>query len=177
MTEPTDGAVTGSTDSSGRIDRHLQRELLERMREAYPEGVNIFGNLPFGHVAMKLAANLTYLEQHGLCDAGIHWNMSGGFGTTYQKITARGIDFLEQDGGISAILGTVVVKLHADTLRDLIVDHIQKADLPAAEKRTLLKQVTNLSEAGLRMATTDLFQEGLHRIPDVATWLGKLLGL
>ena len=40
------------------------------------------------------------------------------------RITAKGIDFLEDDGGLSAILGVVTVKLHADTLREMLAKKI-----------------------------------------------------
>ena len=49
-------------------------------------------------------------------------------------ITAKGLDFLEDDGGLSAILGAITVKLDPDDLRALIAARIEESDLPTRTK-------------------------------------------
>ena len=51
-----------------------------------------------------------------------------------QGITAKGIDFMMQDGGLSAILNTKIVKLHPDTIRDLLQNRIQASSLENKEE-------------------------------------------
>ncbi len=68
------------------------------------------------------------------------------------SITAAGLDFLADDGGLSAILGVVTVKVHADTIRDLIAAKIDTADLPVEKKSALKKQLAALPETALRAA-------------------------
>jgi hypothetical protein len=70
----------------------------------------------------------------------------------------------------------VTVRLHADTIRDLIEAKIEAASIPAEEKSRLRKALANLSEASLKAATTDLVKLGLDRLPDAVHWLRFLLG-
>ena len=69
-------------------------------------------------------------------------------------ITARGLDFLADDGGLTAILRTVVMKLHADTIRDMLLAKADASGLPAPEKSALRKQIGNLPAAALHSPTT-----------------------
>jgi hypothetical protein len=57
------------------------------------------------------------------------------------KITARGLDFLEDDGGLGAILNVVTIRLEADTLRQLLETKINASDMPEADKQTLLAKL------------------------------------
>ncbi len=41
------------------------------------------------------------------------------------RITAKSIDLLEDDGGVSAILGVVTAKLHEDTIRNLVLAEVK----------------------------------------------------
>ena len=165
---------SGPEESDGPIDRALQLELLQQMRQAYPRAV---GFAPPQAEELKFAANLVYLEEHGLCQSGVSVfaNQSPHF--QYSTITARGLDFLAGDGGLSAVLGVVTVRLHADTIRALIADRIDAAPLPASEKSALKHALSLLSEAGLRAATTDLVRRGLDHLPDAIGWLHTLRAL
>ena len=55
--------------------------------------------------------------------------------------TGNGMDFLADDGGLSAVLDAVTVKLHENTLKKLIANRISESDLPASEKSQLLDQI------------------------------------
>ena len=88
--------------------------------------------------------------------------------------TPAGLDFLSEDGGLSAILGVVTVKLHADTIRDMIAAKIEAAPIPANEKSALKRHLAALSETGLKAATTDLVKIGLEHLPDAIHWLQTL---
>jgi hypothetical protein len=157
------------------LDRAVQRQILELLRKHYPLSVH-----PVRELGLEKgvgAANLCYLEEHGLCKSGIQFDAGGGFSFTPSTITAAGLDFLEDDGGLSAILGVVNVKLHADTIRDLIGAKIETSPMPAEEKSKLRKVLAGLSEAGLREATTELVKIGLNHLPDAAHWLHFLTPL
>lgn len=71
-------------------------------------------------VTNKAPQTLQYLEEHGLCKSGVMIGADGHLALGESRITAAGLDFLEDDGGLSAILGVVTVRLHADTIRALI---------------------------------------------------------
>jgi hypothetical protein len=116
----------------------------------------------------------TYGGMHGLCESGVIIGVDGHLAFGQSIITAAGLDFLEDDGGLSAILGVVTVKLHADTIRDLIDAKIETSSLPAEEKSKLRKALAGLSEAGLREVITGLVKIGLNHLPDAAHWLHSL---
>jgi hypothetical protein len=118
-----------------------------------------------------------YLEEHGLCNGGVQIGSDAHFMLGASSITAAGLDLLADDGGLSAILGVVTVKLHADTIRDLIAAKIEASAMPAEEKSALKRRLTTLSQKALEAATTDLVRTGLDHLPDATHWLSKLLGL
>jgi hypothetical protein len=130
------------------MDRAVQRQILELLREHYPRSVTAAHDLELG--TQQAAANLRYLEEHGLCKSGMKLGEGVSVQFSQSTITAAGLDFLENDGGLSAILGVVTVKLHADTIRDLIGEKIETSSMPAEEKSKLRKVLAGLSEAGLR---------------------------
>ena len=154
------------------LDRAVQRQILELLREHYPRSVTAAHDLNLG--AQQAAANLKYLEEHGLCKSGMKLGEGVSIQFSQSTITAAGLDFLEDDGGLSAILGVVNVKLHADTIRDLIGAKIETSTMPAEEKSKLRKVLAGLSEASLRAMTTDLVKSGLDHLPNAAHWLRSL---
>ncbi|HEX4112706.1 MAG TPA: hypothetical protein VH020_09245 [Stellaceae bacterium] len=157
------------------LDRALQRIILEELREQYPQSTELFTALP--GTEESRVANLCYLAEHGLCESGIILSADGFISTSEARITARGLDFLEDDGGLAAILDTVTIKLHADTVRDLIAVKIERAALPEPEKSALRRHLTSLPGAALQAATTELVKSGLDHLPDAIPWLRTLVGL
>lgn len=71
------------------------------------------------------------------------------------------MDFLADDGGLSAILGVVTVKLHDETIRDLIAARIQDSNLPPEEKTGLLTQLRELRGESIKHLTLKLLDAGL----------------
>ena len=75
------------------------------------------------------------------------------------------MDFLADDGGLSAILGVVTVKLHEDTLKELIGQRIAESDLPASEKSRLVDQLKSLPGYTIKHLTLKLVDAGLESWP------------
>ncbi|BBF84896.1 hypothetical protein DLM_1272 [Aquitalea magnusonii] len=137
-----------------KLDRELQREILNALARAYPEDVDqywIFNNLNAEwHDKVELfESNIQYLIEHALVEPKNH----------RYKATAKGMDFLQQDGGLSAILGTVTVKLHADTIRDLLEIRIMESQLPAPEKKRFVDQLKELPGEALKTLTNKLIEK------------------
>lgn len=162
-----------SDQGGGPINRELQRNLLLAMRDRYPNRLHQ-PTIPGDVTVSAFHANLLYLEEHGLCEAGLGETMSGYFNLSGAKITARGLDFLADDGGLSAILGVVTVRLHADTIRDLIAAKIEASTIPEPEKASLKKRLAALPEMALGVAAKDLVRQGLDHLPDVVHWVRAL---
>jgi hypothetical protein len=150
-----------------RLDRAYQRELLEKLATVYPEVLDNRSMLGSrgSEEGARYTANIAYLEQHGLVAVQTtgessklkHWGLP--------CITARGMDFLADDGGLSAILGTVTVKLHEDTLKELIGQKVSESDLPAPEKNRLLDQLKSLPGDAIKHLTLKLVDAGLANWP------------
>jgi hypothetical protein len=153
----------------------MQRALLVQMRDEYPDSLD-FLPLQGTYPTKAIHANLLYLEEHGLCESSLSRNMVGFSYIGGARITARGLDFLADDGGLSAILGVVTIKLHADTIRDLIATKIEATNLPAPEKSALRRHLAALPEMALRAAATDLMRSGLDHLPDAIHWLRTIAG-
>src|SRR5258706_3276536 len=155
------------------LAREKQRDLLLQLREFYPGSATFRSKT--NEELHEIAINLKYLEEHGLCISGVNVGLDGHMMLSASCITAAGLDFLEDDGGLSAILAVVTVKLHADTIRDLIGAKIEAAELPPEEKSTLRKRLAALPEAALTEATKNLVRLGLDHLPDGVHWLVRLL--
>lgn len=158
-----------------KLDRSEQRYLLEELAKVFPKAGNpVLQDDPKNE---RQDATLRYLEQHGLVqnvrmgiDASSGLRVSLGY-----AITAAGLDFLADDGGLSAILGVVTIKLHDDTIKELIAQRIQQADIPATEKKRFLDQLRELPAETTKHLVLKLVDMGLEAAPQAMGLLGKYL--
>jgi hypothetical protein len=156
-----------------KIDRSLQRDVLEILAASYGssnpdnQGVKALSDDP-----QKLAANLRYLTEHGLIEGGFR-PLSDGSGKwsivpNLMHITARGLDLLEDDGGLSAVLGTVTIKLHPDTIRDLIEARLAALPIPDEERQSLIARLRKASATALQNISIRLMEQGLETMAKTA---------
>lgn len=88
-----------------KLDRNTQLKLLEFLSLRYPCVAHSIDLPEELSGAEKVFANASYLHEHKLIELEI--GRAQGFGAAEfgsAKITARGIDFLASDGGLTAIL-------------------------------------------------------------------------
>lgn len=76
---------------------------------------------------------------------------------------------------LTAILGVVTVRFHADTVKALLLDKIETSDIPKEEKSRLKKHLATLSGEAWKEAGKYLMQQGLHHLPDAVGWLYKMI--
>ncbi|ENT4818504.1 hypothetical protein ACFFX4_000027 [Citrobacter farmeri] len=147
-----------------KFDRKIQHDFLMSLYESYPHGM--IGTVYFDFMsrfgdADNATANLLYLESHGLITTNIREIRHRFFDVNHEhlKITSKGIDFVRNDGGLSAILNVQTVKLHRDTvvvLEDLIaISSMNEADKEKA-KSTLGELSTEALKTVVQTATTAL---------------------
>ena len=163
-----------------KLDRDLQRKVLENCASIYPQLADpkkLMAECGIRPDSDEAIANIAYLAEHGLVSCELRRYSSGPPALSTCAITARGLDFLADDGGLTAILGTVVVKLHADTIRDMLLAKAEASTLPAAEKTALRKQIEAFPAAVLQAAASRLTQEGLAHVPDILQWVRSVAGL
>lgn len=142
-----------------KLDRTLQLQILERLRDFYP------------HPDMKIMktdlakhddfyGNIYYLREHGLIEP--KFGSSRPNEVLLARITHLGLDFLEQDGGIGAILKTSSVKIiNVQDFLALIEDQVVNSDLPEAEKKGLLDRLKTFSTPVLQ----NVLAEALKKLP------------
>lgn len=145
-----------------KLDRELQRAILQCLAEAYPRGTSAVYSIDPDEE--RVIANLCYLEELGLLESGVKLGINSGT-VTRAKITARGLDFLQDDGGLSSILGVVTIKLHEDTLRQLIEARILGADIPEDEKTGILQALKQAPAESIKHLTLRLLDSGLEQLP------------
>lgn len=169
------------------LDRKLQKRLLNKLKDEYP--LYRAGLFSSENIRSAQSINLHYLEEHGLVELErsrpkfLSGNANPALATRSAepltgaaKITNRGWDFIENDGGLSAILDTVTVKLHADTIRDLIDTKIVESNaIPEQEKPALREALKGMKEEGLKQLTTRVISYGLDQGAITAQQLGQWL--
>lgn len=159
------------------IDRKLQKEILDQAAKHYPNGM-VIGRMPEfnGIDDQRLTANLLYLEENELIQPkSFSITINGSITLMRVQITHRGLDFLQDDGGLSAILNVVTVKFEADTLKALLTSKINSSDEPDEKKSELLKAVEELPADGLRHLMTRVLDKGMDSIPHFMPYLTQAL--
>lgn len=111
----------------------------------------------------NLIRNLFYLEEHSLISILIISQYEDSLlpESSQINITAKGIDFIENDGGLSAILNVVTVKLHSETIQQLLTAKISEADIPEEEKNKLKEALKTVQNSALETLT----EKAIETIP------------
>lgn len=156
------------------LDRDFQRYLLNDIASVYPQAADI--KRSYGEPSdNRLLVNLSYLHEHGLVDFKRTEFIDKSIKMHSATITARGLDFLAGDGGLSAILNVVTVRLHEDTIRDLLIQRIEAAPGDASVKQNLIAKVRELPAEALGKLTIDGLDAALRKTPDLLELLRGLL--
>lgn len=155
------------------FSRDKQRELLTQLAAVYPNAVDGM-DLGSGRDDPVALRNLAYLAEHGLVDAKLV-GMDGGKIVVYATCTARGLDFLAEDGGLTAVLGVVTVRLEAETLKALLAAKVESSDLPAEEKSRVKALLQKAGEEGLKKAATLLVEQAMKHAPEAFRLLQSAL--
>lgn len=147
-----------------RFERNRQRKILEILLKSYPARLpidawnEIYTMFDGPDQHYDYYANLLYLEEHELIKSGIT-KVSHSFMYSQQDIfiTAKGIDFIQQDGGLSAILNVQTIKFHRDAvivLEDLIAMSNMTNEQKEKAKSTLGEMSTEALKTAVQAATT-----------------------
>lgn len=162
------------------IDRGLQHYILCELRDAYPKSVDYSEKYDYGSDEYnKFVANLVYLRSHGLISKdsildskSIHINNP--YQPAYASITHTGLDFLEDDGGLSAILNTVTVKFETDQLKQILESKINKSDLPKDKKSSFISIIRDLPAESIKQLTKRAIDYGLDNTANLIELLKSL---
>ena len=108
------------------MDRELQRQLLAGLAAAYPATVDPM-ELGLNSDDPRWTFNAMYLAEHDLVDAQVVRDLTAGDVIARARITAKGLDFLQDDGGLGAILNTVTVRFEVVDLALVGGAHVSEA--------------------------------------------------
>ena len=103
-------------------DRNIQRELLQYLCDIYPDSADSSFSKTFSEKfggTNTFTANILYLADHGLIEARLSNEIDRRLPSvmdSFTKITSKGIDFIRDDGGLSAILNVQTIKFHRDAV-------------------------------------------------------------
>ncbi|MCL6236989.1 hypothetical protein M5F66_01300 [Acinetobacter sp. ANC 5033] len=149
------------------LDRDLQLELLNKIAGCYPFVWMDYERKPDTEEYFKIAINLNYLKGHGLLSedsTSVRHSTSGSGGGNLliikPKITESGLDFLKDDGGLSAILGVVTVRFEADTIRTILQLKVDQSDLSPADKKKLHDVLQELPAENIKHLSTKIVDVG-----------------
>lgn len=151
-------------NSNDKYDRALQIEILKALYNASP--LELSGreyddfSEAFGSEE-NFVANLLYLEGHKLIVSGVQVG-SGSFTTHLGrlKITSNGIDFIRNDGGLSAQLKIQIVKFHDSTIVAL-EDILTLSNLPEEQKKGLVARLRELPADAIKHLTLQLLTKAV----------------
>ncbi|WP_298235898.1 hypothetical protein [uncultured Azohydromonas sp.] len=158
------------------MNRELQLTLLQQLAAAYPEELDP-RQLGMSNDDRAWNFNAMYLHQHGLIHARWTDMLSRGRQIHLAGITAKGLDFLQDDGGLGAILGTVTVRFEAETLQALLAAKVQASALPPEKKSKVLGALKQLGADALKEVSKRLLDAALDQAPDVLQQLPQMLDL
>ena len=150
------------------LDRRLQYAILCELRNAYPNEAPVHRLFCFED-SQHFFGNLIYLRGHGLIEGEILPGMIDleTMNVMLQEmITPTGLDFLENDGGLSAILGGDIVGFDNHDLQQLLaaIDRLQASQEAKEEfKQTL----SSLPAEGLKNIYSLLLIQGLDNLSSV----------
>ncbi|AGJ86700.1 MULTISPECIES: hypothetical protein [Klebsiella/Raoultella group] len=144
-----------------KFDRKLQREILQACVDSYPSTPlpERFNNTLVAECAQddiqKLIANIYYLFEHDLIYINNKSMMHDILIIGEISASAKGVDFMLNDGGLGAILNVQTIKFHRDAvvvLEDLItisnMDDEQKDQAKSSLGELSIKTLESVVQAG-----------------------------
>lgn len=156
------------------LDREMQLAILTELSEVYPASIRMDEKYEFGtDIYRKFVANLAYLEAHKLISEKsiLMPNTYGDYNAipNISAITHTGMDFLADDGGLSAILGTVTIKFEAEQFRTILESMILSSNLPTERKQTMIDTLRELPAESIKHLTTRIVDVGWDNLDSLMT--------
>lgn len=156
------------------LDREMQLAILTELSEVYPASIELDEKYEFGtDVYRKFVANLAYLEAHKLISEKsiLMPNTAGDYNAqpALSAITHTGMDFLADDGGLSAILGVVTIKFEVDQFRTILESMVLSSNLPTERKQTIIDTLQDLPAESIKHLTTRILDVGWDNLDSLMT--------
>lgn len=159
-----------------KFDRELQKHILGVCIACYPRcsATEEFSSpiMPFDED--KILANISYLAEHNLITIFPRRTDERYEILDHLRATASGIDFMLNDGGLSAILNVQTIRIHRETVTAL-GDIIALSNLPEPEKAGIVSKLQQLPSAAIEHLTKELVVKGALSLPAALPLIQKFL--
>lgn len=131
----------------------LQRDMLEYLRDNYGRP-NRFDD----HFRSSEGFNINaqYLREHELIKGSFPVSVNPRAKIVNVTITAKGLDFLEPSGGLTALMNTRTIRFDEETLRQVMQVAIDTLDATQETKQTLAAKVRTLPIEALKAGALKL---------------------
>ena len=159
-----------------KLNKEIQIKILEACAETRPDRAYFSQRLDrFGGKDVFIA-ELQYLIDHELVEAYISHGLDITTFSDGVRITTKGIDYLSKEETIGKELGIVTIKLHEDTIKQLIEAKILASDLAQPQKLRFLDRLRSLPADATKHLLLKLVDAGLENSPKLLPLLQNLLG-
>jgi hypothetical protein len=139
------------------LDRELQKSILQVLSDNFPQYTRLRDRYSSTASEQDEIYNLYYLRGHGLVEIKLD-DLNR---VPPARITSAGLDFLAGDGGLTAILGVVTIKLHDDTIRALLIERVDAAEGEQSVKSEMKAQIRRLPAEMVKSVMMKLVETGL----------------
>jgi len=135
-----------------KLNRQLQKKILQALQEVYPDSL-LVAALPEFQQGREFMGNLFYLQEHGLIEGGDIREPGQCRSMVDAQITRDGLDFLENDGGLGAILAMTSVVIESEDMIRSITAGLKRSKLDDGKQLVILQSVAEMNIDSLK----DLF--------------------
>ncbi|MFA9394779.1 MAG: hypothetical protein ACERJ1_08715 [Halodesulfovibrio sp.] len=140
-------------------DEFFIRKKRPTTRELAKEGI-FFPQLEEEEVTESVTQAIQYLAENELIES-----RKTGYSVSPEIcITAKGIDFLKEDGGFSAKLKTVTVKFDPESTQELIKYLIRSSQMEKNEQNKIIEKVKHLPQTATEKLLDKITDAGLGAI-------------
>ncbi|MDR1946620.1 MAG: hypothetical protein LBQ51_05580 [Desulfovibrio sp.] len=150
------------------IDQELNKVILAHLREhPAPQPSGVWRDFARSNGdEKKLLEHMLYLEEHGLIRSGVVRSADGNHmvNTGVMNITAKGRDVLAADGGLSAVLNTVTIKIHEDSL-ERIERFLARNARNQSEASDMSSRLRSLPAAAIEHFSMKIMDLAMEKLP------------
>lgn len=156
----------------------FREQWLDVLRRMQPYGMDYIADINvFGGIDREtLFRSLSYLGAHGYIQNHCQQMLDNSWTWGGVELTATGLDYLSEDGGLTAEEKIITVKLDEGTIKALMCSAVERSSAPDAEKTTLKQRIKSMGSSALKDLIPDLLSKGIESTPDLIQWLGTALG-
>ena len=156
------------------VDYELFRNILTTLADTYPDRLRMSQIPSLVTYGVKNAGRpLCYLREQGLIDMDVQKFLGGSMSIGGIKITARGIDFLRSDGGLSA-LAAPAIRIAPENLIAIIDAALAARGVSAVRRGAVQKALGVAKAETVKTLVHRLVDTDIAHLPDIDSLLHML---